>query len=419
MAFHPHAKTLLAAGLRSGHVIVLDENLKEPLVDLEHGRPVNSICWSSDGKLIFALYVDMLLKVWDVRAKTVVVGFLMVLFLPFLNCYSTFPYISMISNYVMVFSNYSCLVMFIIAFIACFVDLIESFTLYFSISMAIGLILIAITSYQKMKIIERVLYACENNTFDFGNKKNYQLDINYFLMSYNYISNHQQVLEFLLEKYPNNFEIISVYTKFTFFFEDPKPAQEKALRLLLDCSSNSLANKCFTRFYKHIFSILNLSPEDQMRRAISISNTVYLEWTRVRFLVWNEIHSSQTNRALSLVQSAYNQHQYFNNVMAQFHYDTVHEDYKQLEKKLLAESPINFDDLILHVPTSTVYYKLDTIIEFLKCVYKMCNYNISECNCQLNTTHCVYSEIEKSLTMLYELNKPVDSPVPFDETVPF
>ena len=73
MAFHPHAKTLLAAGLRSGHVIVLDENLKEPLVDLEHGRPVNSICWSSDGKLIFALYVDMLLKVWDVRAKTVVV----------------------------------------------------------------------------------------------------------------------------------------------------------------------------------------------------------------------------------------------------------------------------------------------------------------------------------------------------------
>lgn len=81
--------------------------------------------------------------------------------------------------------------------------------------------------------------------------------------------------------------------------------------------------------------------------------------------------------------------------------------------------PINFDDLILHVPTSTVYYKLDTIIEFLKCVYKMCNYNISECNCQLNTTHCVYSEIEKSLTMLYELNKPVDSPVPFDETVPF
>jgi WD40 repeat protein len=73
MAFHPHAKTLLAAGLRSGHVVVLDETLSAPLVDLQHTRPVNSVCWSADGKYIFALYVDMLLKVWDVRANTVVV----------------------------------------------------------------------------------------------------------------------------------------------------------------------------------------------------------------------------------------------------------------------------------------------------------------------------------------------------------
>lgn len=72
MAIHPTAKTLLAAGLRSGHVVILDGNLNV-VADLEHTRPINAVSWSYDGKYVYALHVDMLLRIWDVRAKSIVV----------------------------------------------------------------------------------------------------------------------------------------------------------------------------------------------------------------------------------------------------------------------------------------------------------------------------------------------------------
>lgn len=72
-AFHPIAKNLVAVGLRNGHVQLFDEKLDKPLVDLVHGRPLNAVTWSNDGQLLFALYVDMVLKVWDVRANSVLV----------------------------------------------------------------------------------------------------------------------------------------------------------------------------------------------------------------------------------------------------------------------------------------------------------------------------------------------------------
>lgn len=67
--FHPFAKNLVAVGLRNGHIQLFDKKLEKPLADLVGQRPLNSIAWSDDGLLIFALYVDMVIKVWDVRGN--------------------------------------------------------------------------------------------------------------------------------------------------------------------------------------------------------------------------------------------------------------------------------------------------------------------------------------------------------------
>lgn len=72
LSVHPTAKTLLAAGLRNGHVIVLDRSLNV-VADLEHTRPLNAVSWSYDGKFLYALHVDMLMRIWDVRKKEIVV----------------------------------------------------------------------------------------------------------------------------------------------------------------------------------------------------------------------------------------------------------------------------------------------------------------------------------------------------------
>lgn len=68
-AYHPLVRDLIIIGFRSGKLQVFDKKLGEPLAVLEHGRPLNAVAWSDDGKLVFALYVDMVLKVWDVRKK--------------------------------------------------------------------------------------------------------------------------------------------------------------------------------------------------------------------------------------------------------------------------------------------------------------------------------------------------------------
>ena len=69
-AFHPIAKSLVAIGLRNGHVVVYDKSMKECHIDLAHQRPLNAVAWSQDGTVLYALYVDMVLKAWDVRAKS-------------------------------------------------------------------------------------------------------------------------------------------------------------------------------------------------------------------------------------------------------------------------------------------------------------------------------------------------------------
>jgi WD40 repeat protein len=66
--FHPIAKNLIAVGLRNGHVQLFDKSLKGPLADFVHTRPLNSLAFSDDGLLLFALYVDMTMKTWDVRS---------------------------------------------------------------------------------------------------------------------------------------------------------------------------------------------------------------------------------------------------------------------------------------------------------------------------------------------------------------
>lgn len=68
-AYHPLVKDLIVLGLRSGKCQVYDKTLSEPLAIYEHTRPLNSVAWSDDGKLLFALYADMLLKVFDARTK--------------------------------------------------------------------------------------------------------------------------------------------------------------------------------------------------------------------------------------------------------------------------------------------------------------------------------------------------------------
>jgi len=71
IAWHPIAKDILAVGSRGGHVQIFDKTLSAPVIDLEQSRPLNAIAWSNDGLLVYALHVDMILRVWDVRTKTV------------------------------------------------------------------------------------------------------------------------------------------------------------------------------------------------------------------------------------------------------------------------------------------------------------------------------------------------------------
>ena len=68
-AYHPLVKDMVIIGLRSGVLKVFDKTLSAPLIELPHQRPLNSVAWSDDGLLVFALYADMTLKVWDVRKK--------------------------------------------------------------------------------------------------------------------------------------------------------------------------------------------------------------------------------------------------------------------------------------------------------------------------------------------------------------
>jgi WD40 repeat protein len=68
-AFHPIATTVIAIGLRNGHVQIYDKTLSAPLVDLPGPRALNSVTFSDDGKLVYALYIDMVLKIFDVRTK--------------------------------------------------------------------------------------------------------------------------------------------------------------------------------------------------------------------------------------------------------------------------------------------------------------------------------------------------------------
>jgi WD40 repeat protein len=61
---------LVAIGLRNGRVQIFDKTLANPLRELVHQRPVNSVAWSSDGQLVFVLYVDLVLKIFDARAQS-------------------------------------------------------------------------------------------------------------------------------------------------------------------------------------------------------------------------------------------------------------------------------------------------------------------------------------------------------------
>ena len=69
-AWHPIAKGIIAIGLRNGHVVIYDKSLKDCHIDLVHQRPLNAVAWNQEGTVIYALYVDMVLKAWDVRSKT-------------------------------------------------------------------------------------------------------------------------------------------------------------------------------------------------------------------------------------------------------------------------------------------------------------------------------------------------------------
>jgi len=73
LSFNPLVEHMIAAGLRNGHILIFDQTLAAPLIVLENQRPLNSISWSYDGTLLYALYADMILRIWDVRAKNVVV----------------------------------------------------------------------------------------------------------------------------------------------------------------------------------------------------------------------------------------------------------------------------------------------------------------------------------------------------------
>lgn len=71
ISFSPVVDTLIAAAVRNGHILLFDKELKAPIADLAQSRPLTTIVFSSDGTLIYALYVDMVLRIWDVRKKEV------------------------------------------------------------------------------------------------------------------------------------------------------------------------------------------------------------------------------------------------------------------------------------------------------------------------------------------------------------
>jgi WD40 repeat protein len=68
-AFHPIVPNLIAIGLRNGKVQIFDKTLSAPLLELVQQRPINAVAWSGNGQLLFVLYIDLVLRIWDARAK--------------------------------------------------------------------------------------------------------------------------------------------------------------------------------------------------------------------------------------------------------------------------------------------------------------------------------------------------------------
>lgn len=66
-----------------------------------------------------------------------------------------------------------------------------------------------------------------------------------------------------------------------------------------------------------------------------------------------------------------------------------------------------------------LYYKLDSVIEFVENLYENCDEDISKYIEQLVTAKLLQSMAENSLNKLYELYTPDENNIPFSETVPF
>ncbi|CDR36777.1 CYFA0S01e04368g1_1 [Cyberlindnera fabianii] len=62
----------LASGLASGTILIIDNDTKSVIRRLKgHTRPIQSICWSSDGRYILSSSRDWKCLVWDLESSTV------------------------------------------------------------------------------------------------------------------------------------------------------------------------------------------------------------------------------------------------------------------------------------------------------------------------------------------------------------
>jgi hypothetical protein len=63
IAYNPVSANVFAVALRNGHILVFDDQLASPLFDLEQTRPMITLTWSLDGTMIFALHIDLTLRI--------------------------------------------------------------------------------------------------------------------------------------------------------------------------------------------------------------------------------------------------------------------------------------------------------------------------------------------------------------------
>ena len=249
-------------------------------------------------------------------------------------------------NFLQAYSSTTAISFILQAFIGYGLGIQPNVALSCVISLTLSLFVIGIMHFYISSMYDKMIHACETKTFKFNIKSSTKF-ISIFCSCLSSIANFEEAIEVALEKYPNDFQILALYAKLSYLFKDPKKAHAKINQKLKMMKHENAYQKTFFVLYNYIFTT-SIGESDILRNySFHFAEKNFYIWVRLRFLLWNEIHSSQINRIISIAQEAYNQHQFFNSIMAQLHETNCHDEkYLEFEERLLKDSPTDFDQYI-------------------------------------------------------------------------